>query len=142
MFEPDDDLLNKAKDRLKNSRDIVYINAGAYSNDGELRFSSSGRTNGAISGEGDLVIKVNKVDTVVNHMPTILKMDIEGSEADALIGSKEKIKKCRPKLAIAAYHYGRDLWYLADVIREIRSDYRIYLRHYSETGLESVLYAI
>lgn len=142
MFEPDQELLDRASLRLRGARDVEYIPAGAYSSDGELRFSASGRTNGAICDDGELVIAVNKVDTAVKDVPTLLKMDIEGSEADALSGARQTIIDYKPKLAVAAYHYGKDLWHLADVIRDIRPDYRFYLRHYSETGLESVLYAI
>jgi len=142
LFEPDSNLLKRAQERLKSEKAIEFIEAGAYSKDGELRFSASGRTNGAISDLGELVIPVRKLDNVVTEAPTLVKMDIEGAETDALHGATNLLRSARPKLAIAAYHFAPDLWRLADVVREINPAYRFYLRHYSETGLESVIYAI
>jgi FkbM family methyltransferase len=142
LFEPDQNILERAKLRLKSFDHIEYIPTGAYSKDGELRFSASGRTNGFFSDEGDLIIPVQKLDSVVKESPALIKMDIEGSEKDALLGAANTIRSVKPKLAIAAYHFATDLWRLVDVIREINPSYKFYLRHYSETGLESVIYAI
>ncbi|SMC30081.1 FkbM family methyltransferase [Polynucleobacter kasalickyi] len=142
LFEPDETILERAKIRLKNFEGIEYVPTGAYSKDGELRFSASGRTNGFFSEVGDLIIPVQKLDSVVKEDPILIKMDIEGSEKDALIGATKTIQRSKPKLAIAAYHFATDLWRLVDVIREINPSYKFYFRHYSETGLESVIYAI
>ena len=142
LFEPDKTILERAKVRLKNFDHIEYVPTGAYSKDGELRFSASGRTNGFFSEVGDLIIPVQKLDSVVKEDPILIKMDIEGSEKDALIGARDTIQRSKPKLAIAAYHFATDLWRLVDVIREINPSYNFYLRHYSETGLESVIYAV
>jgi FkbM family methyltransferase len=142
LFEPDETILERAKIRLKNYGHIEYVPTGAYSKDGELRFSASGRTNGFFSEVGDLIIPVQKLDSVVKEDPILIKMDIEGSEKDALIGATNTIQRSQPKLAIAAYHFATDLWRLVDVIREINPSYKFYLRHYSETGLESVIYAV
>lgn len=142
LFEPDSNLLKRAKERLKSDKSIEFIGAGAYSKDGELRFATTGRTNGSISDTGELIIPVRKLDSILNEAPTLIKMDIEGAETDALHGAANLLRTSRPKLAIAAYHFAPDLWRLADVVREINPAYRFYLRHYSETGLESVIYAI
>lgn len=142
LFEPDENLLERAASRLQNHGNIEFVPAGAYSSDGELRFAASGRTNGAISDAGELVVPVRMLDSVVRERPTLIKMDIEGAETDALRGASKLIRQFRPKLAIAAYHYGKDLWRLPDVVRDIEPGYRFYLRHYSETGLESVIYAL
>ena len=142
MFEPDSNLLQAATVRLRDDKNIEYIHAGAYSTDGELRFAASGRTNGSFSNNGELVIPVRKIDSVVADRPTLIKMDIEGSETEALRGATNLLKTVRPKLAIAAYHFAKDLWHLVDVVRNINPAYTFYLRHYSESGLESVIYAI
>lgn len=141
VFEPDINLLQAAITRLRENEHIEYIQAGAYSKDGELRFSASGRTNGSISEFGELVIPVRKIDSVVES-PTLIKMDIEGSETEALKGAANLLRTVRPRLAIAAYHLAPDLWRLPDVVRGLNPAYRFYLRHYSESGLESVIYAL
>ncbi len=142
VFEPDTNLLRLAAQRLQPYRNIELVPAGAYSRDGELRFMASGRTNGSICEAGELVIPVQSLDSALTEAPTLIKMDIEGAETEALRGAATLLRTARPKLAIAAYHYAPDLWRLIDVVREINPSYRFYLRHYSETGLESVIYAV
>jgi FkbM family methyltransferase len=142
LFEPDENLLKRAASRLQDFNSIEFIQAGAHSSDGELRFAASGRTNGAFSDVGELVVPVRKVDGAVAEVPTLIKMDIEGAEENALRGAADILRTARPRLAIAAYHFAPDLWHLVDVVREINPTYTFYLRHYSETGLESVIYAI
>jgi hypothetical protein len=71
-----------------------------------------------------------------------IKMDIEGAETEALLGAANILRTVRPSLAIAAYHFAPDLWQLADIVRGMNPTYRFYLRHYSESGLESVIYAL
>lgn len=142
LFEPDENLLRAAAEHLRGAESIEYVRAGAYSEDGELRFSVSGRTNGAICESGALMVPVRKLDTVVTDPPTLIKIDIEGSETHALHGAANILLTARPTLAIAAYHFASDLWKLVDVVREINPTYKFYLRHYSESGLESVIYAV
>jgi FkbM family methyltransferase len=142
MFEPDSKLLAAAQQRLIGKHDVEFVPAGAYSLDGELRFSASGRTNGSFSEDGELVIPVKKIDSVVKIPPTFIKMDIEGSETEALRGAAKCITQVQPNIAIAAYHKAQDLWDLVNVIRELNDSYQFYLRQYSETGLETVIYAV
>ncbi len=142
VFEPDTNLLQRAEKRLASYENIELVPAGAYSRDGELRFAASGRTNGSICEVGEIIIPVRRLDAALAETPTLIKMDIEGSETHALRGAAHFIQDAKPRLAIAAYHYAPDLWRLVDVVREINQSYRFYLRHYSETGLESVIYAV
>lgn len=141
LFEPDDNLIKRAVTRLSGCQSIAFIQAGAYSSDGELKFAASGRTNGSLSEVGELTIPIRKLDSVVTERPTLIKIDIEGAEEHALRGAANLLQTARPKLAIAAYHFASDLWQLVHVVREINPSYKFYLRHYSETGLESVIYA-
>ena len=75
--------------------------------------------------------------------PTLIKLDIEGSELDALYGGEETIKRCRPVIACCLYHRSRDLWEIPAYLKSICRDYHFYARCYSE-GLawETVMYAV
>ena len=74
--------------------------------------------------------------------PTFIKMDIEGAEREALAGVEQLIRSHKPKLAICAYHKVEDIYTLPELIRTFRDDYTFYLRHYSDTIYETVLYAV
>ena len=69
-------------------------------------------------------------------------MDIEGSELDAIEGAKNLISLNHPRLAICVYHNAGDFWKIPQRILSIRSDYRIYLRHYTESIYETVMFFI
>lgn len=69
-------------------------------------------------------------------------MDIEGSELEALKGSREIIKRCRPKLEICVYHKKEDLVEIPAFIKELVPEYKLYVRHYSNNAGETVLYAV
>ncbi|MCR5261552.1 MAG: FkbM family methyltransferase [Candidatus Gastranaerophilales bacterium] len=70
-----------------------------------------------------------------------IKMDIEGSEEDALKGAKKTISKFKPKLAICAYHKKDDLCILPQLIKSIVPEYKLYLNHYTINATETVLFA-
>ena len=55
---------------------------------------------------------------------TYIKMNIEGAELDALKGAKQAIIRCKPKLAISAYHRPSDLWQVPELIGSLCPDYR------------------
>lgn len=142
LFEPEAKLMERAKANLSEMHDVTFIPAGAYSTDGRLWFSATGTVNGSFNGEGDIEIPVRRIDAVIPVLPTMIKMDIEGAETDALLGAKETIGRSHPKLAIAVYHKSPDLWALPKLIRDLDASYRLFLRHYSSTGLETVAYAL
>ena len=71
----------------------------------------------------------------------LIKMDIEGSEGDALKGAMRTISRFRPKLAICAYHRLDDLWVLPQLIRMLNPTYRLFLDHHTIHNEETVLYA-
>lgn len=58
----------------------------------------------------------------------IIKMDIEGSEMDALIGGVELMRKYQPKLAIAVYHNYENALKCRDIILNANSKYTVEFR--------------
>lgn len=55
------------------------------------------------------------------------KMDIEGSELDALKGGEEFIRNKKPNLAICVYHKTRDIIDIPKYLLRINPDYKFYL---------------
>ena len=72
----------------------------------------------------------------------MIKMDIEGAETEALKGAKMIIKRDKPVLAISIYHKPEDIIELPELISDIHEGYKFYLRHYSLSWYDTVLYAI
>ena len=56
------------------------------------------------------------------------KMDLEGSEVEALEGARETIRKHRPIMAICVYHHMEDVLMVPRKVREIADGYKFYLR--------------
>jgi len=73
---------------------------------------------------------------------TFIKMDIEGSELEALKGSERIIKKYKPKLAISIYHKPFDYVDIPLYIKSIVPEYRMFFRHYTSFDTETVLYCV
>jgi hypothetical protein len=96
---------------------------------------------------GDCRVPVTSLDAYFGNMPetewpTFIKMDIEGAEKEALLGSAEIIKRMKPKLAICAYHKSEDIYELPRTILGLRDDYRFILRQHIPGYWDTVLYAV
>jgi len=93
-----------------------------------------------IDSNGEDVIKIDAIDNY--KIPaSFIKMDIEGSEYEALIGAKDTISKYHPKLAISLYHKPEDLIQIPYYIKSLCPEYRFYLRLHSYYSEELILYA-
>ena len=143
-FEADSKNVKKCRCTLEKATDkFDIIPKGAYSKEGFLGFDSKGNGASTESEKSDNTIQITTIDkTLASERPTFIKMDIEGSELEALRGAEETIKKYKPKLAISVYHKMEDIVSIPEYILSLNLDYKLYLRHYSLGGYETVLYAI
>jgi len=73
---------------------------------------------------------------------TYIKMDIEGSEPEAIEGATQVLNRNLPVLAACVYHRWEHLWQIPALIRSITSHHRIFLRRYAEDCWELVCYAV
>lgn len=142
VFEPDVKNMTIVRSNLaKYQNKVEFIESGLSNRSITLKFDSSGSSS-KITSEGDCEIKVQTLDSMNLKNVSYIKMDIEGAELDALIGSEKTIRDCYPKLAISVYHKVNDLRKIPEYILSIRNDYDIYLRHYTEGVIETVMYFI
>ena len=77
----------------------------------------------------------------VDNAADFIKMDIEGSELQALVGAELTLRTHRPKLAIAVYHKADDLITIPDYLDGLQLGYRFYLDHFSTNAEETILFA-
>lgn len=144
-FEPDEKNYYTLVERCKDFKNIKFINKGLWNCESTLKFTGSKKSISSIEEGGNISIQVTTVDEVLLNdgiCPTFIKFDIEGSEYKALLGTKQVIQKCKPKLAICIYHKPEDLYKLPKLIKELNPSYKLYLRHYSNDNSETVCYAI
>ncbi len=86
------------------------------------------------------LINIFPIDAIIDDVPTFIKMDIEGSELNALKGARESIVKHKPKMAISAYHRSTDLLDLTNYILSLNPDYKVGLRHHTPDRWDTCLY--
>jgi FkbM family methyltransferase len=158
-MEPQYDNFLKCKLLFQNhpkSNQIRVVNAGVGSKSARFRVTGSGSTARLIDSEQvpirlhDSLIDVSTIDEMNlpkydkngNRINWLIKMDIEGMEYDALIGASGTIKQNSPTLAICVYHSPIDMWRIADFVMSISTNYQVYVRHYSESIYETVMFFI
>lgn len=151
-FEPDLQNFQKLLQNTKNHR-VKAINKGVYSRDDILKFheSKDDSAGSAFCNNGEIQIPVTTIDSIVfndkfnggGEIPiTFIKMDIEGSELEALKGAKETIKQFKPKLAICVYHKKEDLLEIPQYILSLNPGYKLFLRNAASIPTDVVLYAL
>lgn len=145
-FEPDKENYKKCQiNKEKYHLDQVKLFCkGTWSTQMQLCFDASHDVASHVSDDGKDKIDVVAIDDVVDSEDNItyIKMDIEGSELSALHGAENIIREQKPKLAVSIYHKLEDIWTIPKLVLELNPEYRLYLRHYSFSYYDTVLYAV
>ena len=96
-----------------------------------------------VSAEGTVQVESMPLDLLCLEDISFIKMDIEGSELDAIMGAQHIISHNTPKMAICVYHKADDFWKIPRAILKINPNYTFKLRqHDYEVYSETVLYCI
>jgi FkbM family methyltransferase len=143
-FEPDRYNFKKLleiKKKITNSKIFPY---GVWDKNVKLPFNSLRGLNSRI---GSGKIKKNKYvefvkldDYAKNFHPDIIKYDVEGSEIEALKGSKKTIFRYLPSLCISIYHKHDHLYKIPLLINSWKLNYNLYLRLHEYNTFGLVLY--
>jgi len=143
VFEPGEENMLEAKSRLSGFENIEFLQFG-LSDSNKLLFFSHGAdgSSSTIVGQGDIEVQVKRLDDLDIEPATFIKMDVEGGESFVLEGAKNTILTTHPRLAVSAYHQAGDYWRIPEQIFNIRDDYSVYLRHYTEGLDETVIFFI
>ena len=154
-FEPD--LVNGKKIASMNVPRLIQINAGVWSKAAKLKFDiinhvgwakidqtkalSLDNSNAVSTNSGEILVQAID-ETEPCRDCTFIKMDIEGSEMNALVGARKTIERMRPKLAICIYHSDEDMLRIPEWILNLHLDYKLFVRHHFGARNETVAYAI
>jgi|WetSurMetagenome_2_1015567.scaffolds.fasta_scaffold00190_24 FkbM family methyltransferase len=155
-FEPDLDNFEKLQKNTSKFRNVECFQLGLWSHPTTIHFASSaqiasyaariirepGDMEIIIPTVGDVEIKTTSIDEQFGDNDiTFIKMDIEGSEIEALHGSANTIRKNKPTLVISAYHKKDDLYRITTLIHQICPEYKLYLRHFGTSFCDTVIIA-
>lgn len=141
VLEPCEKIFNQARINLQAWDKIEFVHAGVGKETTRVRFSGGG-FDGHVDKYGEEKVQIVCLDEVIKVPPTLIKMDIEGAEIDALQGAKTIITQYRPKLAICVYHKAEDLFAILELIDSWNLNYAYYFRHYKKGISDTVLYCI
>lgn len=148
-FEPDSECYQISLNRMKtepkfDAEKVHLLNSAVWKKDETVKFAEGLFGSGHVgSGTQTAEVDARSIDSVLNGAPvSFIKLDIEGSELSALQGAEASIKKYKPRLAICVYHKPDDIIEIPLYVHSLVPEYKMYLRHYSTCGCETVLYCI
>ncbi len=142
-FEPDPENFSRLSRCVEDLGSGVCMPCGLARTTRQLRFTAEGSGASRIDDHGEHLIQCVALDEALpGFRPTLIKMDIEGAEAEALHGATRTIAASRPALAISAYHHPAHLWELAFLIDRWRLGYHFHLRMHGHSSFDLVLYAL
>ena len=128
-FEPNPKNFRKLTKNLPDSEKITLFNAAAGSENSTVKISANEGRMSRENGSGKTVeIPVLAVDEAVPENVTVLKLDVEGGEREAILGAKRHIEN-GAKILCSLYHRNEDMFDLPLLIKSIAPELKFYVRH-------------
>ena len=119
-WEPDEENRRILEKRCVDYKDVEIIPFALWKEKTELKFLAGKEVGSRISENGTEVVPVDTIDHVCSSdKVTFIKMDIEGSELEALRGAADVIRRDKPKLAISIYHKPKDYFEIPFYVKEL-----------------------
>jgi FkbM family methyltransferase len=141
-FEPDPANFAKLQATAGGDPRVSVAQAAVGRTNGAIPFSAEGSPSSS-SAKGGMPVECVALDShLVNERPTLIKMDIEGFEPEALAGAREIIQRDAPALAICVYHAQDHLWKIPLQIYSYNPNYKFYLKPHVYDVWDLVCYAI
>ncbi len=121
---------------------VTAVHAGAWSEEAVLTFEKSGNRNASFDQNRSQSLAARPVklceiaakplDAVLDGtLVDYIKYDVEGSEREAILGSRETITRSYPTLLVSLYHRSEDIFALPLLLREQFPAYTsFYLRRF------------
>ena len=112
-------------------------------NRGKLRFESTGLASAHASETGILDVECLPLDEILaGETPSLIKMDLEGAEHEALLGGEATIRRSGPSMAVCVYHRPDHLWTIPLLLRQMLPHHALHLRPHGYEGWDLVCYAV
>ena len=132
-FEVSPRNVEKMRETLSGYENIHFITKAAGAKKGTMMMNiedvvASDNTQTSAHKGVETQVEVTTVDDEISEPVTMIKMDIEGAEQDAVKGCERHIRNEHPKLLICVYHNNTDIWKIPRMVTEIYPGYKLYLR--------------
>lgn len=122
---------------------VVHVSAAALSDRTAFVGFTEDKQNSHIDDASGVHVQAAALDDCLEGIdPTYIKLHLEGGEYAALIGAEKTVRRAAPRLAVCVDHCAEDIVRIPQKILEYDSAYKLYLRHYSTSITETVLYAV
>ena len=145
-YEVTDESIKIMQENLKEYPNIIFKKKAVMDTNLEVFINDNVSSTSAntVGVTGDKKVLSVTLDKDIKEAVDIIKMDIEGSEYEALKGAINHVKNDTPILSIAVYHNHNDLYKLPKFINSINDNYKFYLRYFGNRyyPTEVVLIAI
>lgn len=142
IFEPLADMAQVIENRFRDHPKVQLIRAATWDKEMTLRFTNQSFGSHVAGDDVPTEAATAKIDDIVgDERVTFLKLDVEGSEYESLLGAANVIRRDKPRMAICLYHKPGDVLVLPNLILSMVPEYKFYLRHYFTDMRETVLYA-
>lgn len=145
-FDIDENNLTVARKNLSNFDNVEIMPKGLWDKEAVMNAELGIMAGSNVNEDAENQVQLVCLDDIFANIqeegyPTFIKLDIEGSEKEALLGAKEIIGKNKPKLAICVYHKPEDMYLIPELIKKLNPEYKLFMRHYSPYIWDTVLYA-
>lgn len=109
----------------------------------KARFEASGTVGSGVNSSGGFEVDIATIDELTaGTPPTLIKMDVEGAELEALDGARHSISAHAPVLAVCVYHTSDHLWKVPLRIASMSDRYSFHIRAHAEDCWDVSCYAV
>lgn len=131
-YEITEESFQTLKQNLAKFPNIEFRKKGALDKKGMMSISHNQEELSAnkVIENGTKEIEVVTIDEDIKQKVTLIKMDIEGAEEQALKGCQKHIQNEQPKLLLSVYHNHEDIWKIPKMIENMQKGYKFYLRYH------------
>ncbi|BFM06702.1 FkbM family methyltransferase [Halioxenophilus aromaticivorans] len=128
-------------DKTKALKHSTVLGACLGDRETTVHFEGEGTAAKMVS-SGGAATAMRTIDTLVKQESTLVKLDIEGAEMQALVGAAKTLHRVDAGFAISAYHLPHDLMHILDWLKMSEVKRQFFFRHYSNGIAESVVFAL
>lgn len=145
-FDIDENNLSSARKNLEHFSNVDIISKGLWNKAASMHAELGIMAGSNIKDSAESIVELVSLDDFFSSYneddyPSFIKLDVEGSEKEAILGAADIIRNKKPKLAICVYHKPEDIFVLPELVKQLNPEYKLFLKKYSPYIWDTVMYA-